>query len=59
VRIWLEYGGANNGGDRPTHVMGSADAVRHAGMAVRWVRWVYRDGPGPAGLHVGPWESIQ
>lgn len=39
VRVVTEYGGANDGGDRPTHIMLSAESIRNAGMRPRWYRY--------------------
>lgn len=54
-RVVLHYAGANDGGDRPTHVMASPEAVWHAGLRVRWVRWVRYAGET---VTEGPWERV-
>lgn len=56
MRIQLQFAGANDNGDRPTHIMAGADSVWHAGMRVAWVRWVkYKSD----GLHeYGDWQPV-
>lgn len=52
----MQYAGANDNGDRPTHIMGAPDSVWHAGMRVAWVRWqcFHDDGE----ITYGRWEPV-
>lgn len=56
MKVGLQFAGANDNGQRPTHIMLGADSVWHAGMRVAWVRWViYND---DKTREYGRWEPV-
>ena len=56
-RTLLQFAGANDDGQRPTHINLSADACWHAGLRVAWVRWVTYHFDG-TDAEYGRWEPV-
>lgn len=56
MRVALQFAGANDDGQRPTHIFLDAEGCWHAGLRVAWVRWVIYHGEG--NNEYGRWEPV-